>query len=48
MLEYIKTGLDRLFLVLIIRPNFPIDFAKIELYSFFSAKQKLSTSVMSF
>ena len=44
MVEKIKTDFDRLFLVLIMKTNFPIYFAKIQFFFNFETKSSLSTS----
>ena len=48
MVEKIKTNVGRLLLVLIMKTNFPIYFAKIELFFNFETKCTLSTSVFIF
>ena len=47
MAEQIKTDVDTLLLVLIMKTNFPIYFAKIELFFNFETKRGLSASVSS-
>ena len=46
--ENIKTDVDRLLLFLTIKQNFPIYFAKIELFFNFETKSSLPTSVFIF
>ena len=48
MAEKIKTDVDSLLLMLIMKTNFPIYFAKIELFFNFKTKISLSTSVFIF
>ena len=48
MAEKIKTDIDRLLLVLLMKTNFPIYFAKIELLFNFETKSSLSTFVFIF
>ena len=45
MSEKIKTGVDRLLLVVIMKTNFPIYFVKTELFLNFETYLRLSTSV---
>ena len=48
VLEKIETDVNTLILVLTMKINFPIYFAKIELFSNFETKSSLSTSVFVF
>ena len=48
MPEKIKTDVNKLLLVLIMKTNFPIYFSKIELFFNFETKSRISTSVSIF